>query len=117
MSLGLKGDVVIKAGRGGAGRGGAWGGDMLPRDVMVNQTCTYRADSGAAELSVETLTRGGRQTTANDTEGEETPTLDVIITSVDYTDYKHLLPCDVIITSVDYTDYIVLRRRYNCWCN
>ena len=94
MSLGLKGDVVIKA-----GRGGAWGGDMLPRDVMVNQTCTYRADSGAAELSVETLTRGGRHTTPGDTEGEETPTL------------------DVVITPVDYTDYIVLRRRYNCWCN
>ena len=52
---------------------------------MVNKKCTHHEVS-MIELFMETFTCGVRQMIAVDTVDEETSTLDVIITSVDYTD-------------------------------
>ena len=49
---------------------------------MVNHKCIYHADESAAELFFDTSTCGGRHTTKGDTDGKDTPILDVIITNI-----------------------------------
>ena len=76
---------------------------------MVNKKCTHHEGS-IVKLFMETFSCSVRHMTTVDTEDEKPSTLDVVITSVDYTDYKDLLPHKVIITSVNYNQQLLSCR-------